>query len=160
VLLLVLRMLQGFALGGEWGGAVLLPISGRLTDRFGARRVYLVGIACYGLAIFPAFALFGTRKLALFGLAMIVVFGVIHALFYGAQGTLYSALYPTRTRYTGLSFVYQVSGIYASGVTPMILTALIAVLHGAPWLACGYLVATAVISVIATALIREQDLHL
>lgn len=33
--------------------AVLLPISGRLTERFGARRVYLVGIACYGLTAFP-----------------------------------------------------------------------------------------------------------
>lgn len=111
--------------------AVLLPISGRLTERFGARRVYLVGIACYGLTAFPAFALFGTKKLLWFGLAMIIVFGVVHALFYGAQGTLYSALYPTSARYTGLSFVYQVSGIYASGVTPMILTALIAALGSA-----------------------------
>lgn len=85
--------------------AVLLPVSGVLTDRFGARRVYLAGIACYGLAAFPAFALFGTKKLLWFGLAMVIVFGVAHALFYGAQGTLYSALYPTNTRYTGLSFV-------------------------------------------------------
>ncbi|WP_156689665.1 MFS transporter [Mycobacterium sp. Marseille-P9652] len=140
--------------------AVLLPVSGALTDRFGPRRVYLVGVTCYGLAAFPAFALFGTRNLLWFGLAMVVVFGVVHALFYGAQGTLYSALYPTATRYSGLSFVYQFSGIYASGVTPMILTALIAAAGGAPWLACGYLVATAVISIVATALIRERDLHL
>jgi MFS family permease len=140
--------------------AALLPVSGALTDRFGARRVYLTGVACYGVVAFPVFALFGTKNLLWFGLAMIIVFGVVHALFYGAQGTLYSALYPTRTRYTGLSFVYQFSGIYASGVTPMILTALIAAAGGTPWVACGYLVATAVISVLATALIREQDLHL
>jgi MFS family permease len=140
--------------------AVLLPVSGALTDRYGARRVYLIGVALYGLAVFPAFALFGTKNLVWFGLAMIIVFGVVHALFYGAQGTLYSSLYPTGTRYTGLSFVYQFSGIYASGVTPMILTALIAAIGGAPWLACGYLVATAVISVFATALIRDQDLYL
>jgi MFS family permease len=140
--------------------AVLLPVSGLLTERFGARRVYLIGVACYGIVTFPVFALFGTKNLMLFGLGMIIVFGVVHALFYGAQGTLFSSLYPTNTRYTGLSFVYQFSGIYASGVTPMILTALIAVLGGAPWLACGYLVATAVISVVATALIREKDLYL
>ncbi|WP_201263626.1 MFS transporter [Mycobacterium montefiorense] len=140
--------------------AVLLPVSGALTDRYGARRVYLIGVALYGLAAFPAFALFGTRNLIWFGLAMILVFGVVHALFYGAQGTLYSSLYPTGTRYTGLSFVYQFSGVYASGVTPMILTALIAAVGGAPWLACGYLVATAAISVFATALIRDQDLYL
>jgi MFS family permease len=140
--------------------AVLLPVSGVLTDRFGPRRVYLTGVACYGAAAFPVFALFGTKNLALFGLGMIIVFGVVHALFYGAQGTLFSALYPTASRYTGLSFVYQFSGIYASGVTPMILTALIATAGGTPWLACAYLVATAIISVVATSLIREQDLHL
>jgi MFS family permease len=140
--------------------AVLLPVSGLLTDRFGARRVYLAGVAGYGVAVFPVFALFETKKLIWFGLAMIVVFGVVHAVFYGAQGTLYSSLYPTRTRYTGLSFVYQFSGIYASGVTPMILTALIAAGTGAPWLACAYLVATAAISLAATALIRDRDLYL
>jgi MFS family permease len=139
--------------------AVLLPVSGLLTERFGARRVYLTGVACYGIVTFPVFALFGTKNLILFGLGMIIVFGIVHALYYGAQGTLFSSLYPTNTRYTGLSFVYQFSGIYASGVTPMILTALIAALGGAPWLACGYLVATAVISVVATALIREKDLY-
>lgn len=42
----------------------------------------------------------------------------------------------------------------------MIMTALIAALGGAPWLACGYLVATAAISVLATAPIRERDPHL
>ena len=45
-------------------------------------------------------------------------------------------------------------------LTPLILTALIAAAGGVPWAACAYLVATAVISVVATALIREQDLHL
>jgi MFS family permease len=140
--------------------AALLPVSGILADRFGPRRVYLLGVAGYGLLAFPAFALFGAKNLWLFGLAMVVVFGVVHALFYGAQGTLYSALYPTATRYTGLSFVYQVSGVYASGVTPMILTALIAAAGGVPWLACGYLVATAAISVLATAKIRDRDLYL
>ena len=139
--------------------AALLPVSGVLTDRFGPRRVYLAGVVCYGLAVFPTFALFGTRNLIWFGLAMIIVFGMVHALFYGAQGTLYSALYPTATRYTGLSFVYQFSGIYASGVTPLILTALIAAGGGAPWVACAYLVATAVISVVATVLIRDRDLY-
>ncbi len=41
----------------------------------------------------------------------------------------------------------------------MILTALIAASGGKPWLACGYLIVTAAISVLATALIRDQDLH-
>ena len=38
----------------------------------------------------------------------------------------------------------------------LVLTALIAAGGGTPWLACGYLVATAVISVIATLLLRPE----
>ncbi|WP_127781772.1 MFS transporter [Rhodococcus sp. X156] len=140
--------------------AVLLPVSGLLVERHGAQRVYLAGIAAYGVLVFPVFALFHTGNLALFGLGLILVFGIVHALFYGAQGTLYASLYPTEIRYTGLSVVYQFSGIYASGLTPLILTSLIAATNGAPWLACGFLVATSVISVVATVLIRPRDLHL
>lgn len=140
--------------------AVLMPVSGALADRFGPRRVYLTGIAGFGLAVFPVFALFGTGDPALFALGLVLVFGVVHALFYGAQGTLFAGLFPTSSRYSGLSFVYQFSGIYASGVTPMILTALIAAAGGTPWLACGFLVGTAAISVTATALIRDRDLYL
>lgn len=86
-------------------------------DRFGAKRIYVIGIALYGLSVFPVFVLFGAGSLWLFGLGLVLVFGFVHALFYGAQGTLYASLYPTEIRYTGLSVVYQFSGIYASGVT-------------------------------------------
>ncbi|MDL9936762.1 MFS transporter [Gordonia sp. ABSL1-1] len=139
--------------------ALLLPVSGLLTDRFGAQRVYLVGMAAYGISVYPVFALFGTEDLVWFTVGLILVFGVVHALFYGAQGTFFASLYPTNVRYTGLSVVYQFSGIYASGLTPLILTALIGAGGDTPWLAAGYLVATAAISVAASAAIRKRDLH-
>ena len=138
--------------------AVLLPVSGLLADRFGARVVYASGIAAYGLAVFPVFALFNTHSMTAYALGMLLVFGVIHAWFYGAQGTLYASLYPARIRYTGLSTVYQLSGVYASGLTPLILTALIAAANKSPWLACTYLVTTAAISVVATLLLRPRSL--
>ena len=49
--------------------------------------------------------------------------------------------------YPGLSTFYQLSGVYASGLTPLILAALIVAGHGRLWDACAYLVTTAVISV-------------
>jgi MFS family permease len=140
--------------------AVLLPVSGLLTDRFGPKRIYLIGITAYGLTVYPVFALFGTENLIWFTVGLVIVFGMVHALFYGAQGTLFASLYPTQVRYTGLSVVYQFSGIYASGLTPLILTALIGAAGGSPWLAAGYLALTALISVVATALIRPADLYL
>jgi len=138
--------------------AALLPVSGLLADRFGPQRVYASGIATYAVAVFPVFALFNTGSLAAFSIGIVIVFGIIHAWFYGAQGTLYASLFPTRIRYTGLSTVYQLSGVYSSGLTPLILTTLIAVGGNAPWLACGYLVTTAVISVVATLLLKPRNL--
>lgn len=44
-----------------------------------------------------------------------------------------------------------------TGLTPLILTALIAAGHKSPWLACTYLVATAAISVVATLLLRPKS---
>ncbi|WOC13261.1 Fosfomycin resistance protein AbaF [Gordonia sp. MP11Mi] len=140
--------------------ALLLPLSGILADRHGPQRVYLTGIAAYGVLVYPAFVLFGSGNLLWFTVALVVVFGVVHAWFYGAQGTFFASLYPTRVRYTGLSVVYQFSGIWASGLTPLILTALLGAAHGSPWLACGYLVATSAISVIASALVRRSDTYL
>ncbi|MCK0176380.1 MFS transporter [Mycolicibacterium sp. F2034L] len=138
--------------------AALLPVSGMFVDRYGAKVVYGTGIAAYAVAVFPVFAVFSTGSLAAYTIAMIVVFGVIHAWFYGAQGTLYASLFPARIRYTGLSTVYQLSGVYSSGLTPLILTALIAAAGGSPWLACGYLVTTAVISIVATRLLTPRPL--
>jgi MFS family permease len=138
--------------------ACLLPVSGMLVDRYGAKVVYGTGIAAYAVAVFPVFALFNTGSMVAYTIGMVVVFGIIHAWFYGAQGTLYASLFPTRIRYTGLSTVYQLSGVYSSGLTPLILTALIAAAGGSPWLACSYLVGTAVISVIATWLLKPKAL--
>lgn len=137
--------------------AALLPVSGLLVDRFGAKTVYAGGLAAYGLAVFPAFALFGTKNITIFAITLLVVFGIVYAVFYGAQGTLYASLFPTRVRYTGLSTVYQLSGVYASGLTPLILTALIAANDKKPWLACTYLVLTAVVSLVATRFLRPGD---
>lgn len=139
--------------------AALIPVSGLLADRYGPKRVYASGIAAYALAVFPVFALFGTGSLTAFAIGMVLVFGVVHAWFYGAQGTLYASLFPTRIRYTGLSTVYQLSGVYSSGLTPLILTALIAAAGGSPWLACAYLVLTGVISVAATLALRPLPLQ-
>ena len=43
--------------------AVLLPVAGRLTDRFGGRVMYATGVAAFGLTTFPVFALFDTHDI-------------------------------------------------------------------------------------------------
>ncbi|WP_405454127.1 MHS family MFS transporter [Streptomyces achromogenes] len=139
--------------------AALIPVTGTAVDRRGARGVYRAGMAAFALSVFPAFWLFGTGGTPAFAATLIVTLGIVHAWFYGAQGTLFAALFATPVRYTGMSFVYQVSGVFASGITPLIMTALLAAGAGSPWWACGYLALTGLVSVWATGRLREEDLH-
>ncbi len=58
-------------------------------------------------------------------LAMILPLSVCYASVYGPEAALFCELFDARVRYTGISFVYQFSGIFASGLTPILATALI-----------------------------------
>jgi hypothetical protein len=52
-------------------------------------------------------------------------------------------------RYSSISFVYQFSAIFASGITPMIATYLSGLSEGEPWLLCAYLTFVGVMSSLA-----------
>ena len=71
-------------------------------------------------------------------LAIIVPFGIFYAAVYGPEAALFCELFDAKVRYTGISFVYQFSGIFASGITPIIATALLKSGGGQPWLICLY----------------------
>jgi len=74
---------------------------------------------------------------------------------------LFSELFDTRVRYTGISFVYQFSGIFASGLTPIIATALLPIGGGQPWLICAYVLFASLVSalsVYAMTAAHERDM--
>jgi MHS family shikimate/dehydroshikimate transporter-like MFS transporter len=54
------------------------------------------------------------------------------------------------------SFVYQASGIFASGITPMIAAYLFEVGHHEPWLICAYVVFAALVSMASALLIGRH----
>ena len=139
------KMPRTEALLGVTAAALLLcltiPIAGWLSDRLGRTRVYAWGSLLTGFSAFPAFWVFlhSDGSTAAVWLALIVPFGILYASVYGPEAALFSELFPARVRYTGISFVYQFSGIFASGLTPIVATALLQV-SGAerPWLVCAY----------------------
>lgn len=133
------------ALLGVTAAALLLcatiPLAGWLSDKLGRTRVYAWGSLITGLSAFPAFWIFlnSGGSTAMIWLALIVPFGIFYASVYGPEAALFSELFPAQVRYTGISFVYQFSGIFASGLTPIVATALLQY-SGAdkPWLVCAY----------------------
>jgi MFS transporter, MHS family, shikimate and dehydroshikimate transport protein len=128
---------------------VLLPICGRLSDRIGRRLMFGIAGLLIGVLSFPAFWLMGMQSPILTILAVAVPFGIVYAAVYGPEAALFSELFDTRVRYTGISFVYQFSGIFASGLTPIIATALLPLGGNQPWLICLYILAVSIISALS-----------
>jgi MFS transporter, MHS family, shikimate and dehydroshikimate transport protein len=124
----------------------MLPVFGAISDRLGRRRVFGCAAVLIGLLAFPSFWLMETRSAALIWIAIAVPFALVYPGVYGPQAALFSELFDTRVRYTGVSFVYQFSGIFASGLTPIIATALLAWNGKQPWLICAYILAVSIIS--------------
>jgi metabolite-proton symporter len=136
---------------------VMLPVYGSLSDRIGRRRLFAFAGLLIGILSFPSFWLMETKSSLLIWIAITVPFALVYPAVYGPQAALFSELFDTRVRYTGISFVYQFSGIFASGLTPIIATSLLPLGGNKPWLICLYVLAVSIIS--ALSVFAMSDLH-
>ncbi|TFD49932.1 MFS transporter [Cryobacterium sp. Hh7] len=99
--------------------------AGKLSDMLGRRQTYLLGVVGLLIWVFVYFPMLNTGSFwTVF--AAIVIGLSLQALCYGPQGALMAELFPTRMRYTGVSFCYQVTSILAGSIAPLICTALLA----------------------------------
>lgn len=129
-----------------------IPFWGLMADRLGKGRVFGSAALMLGLTAFPAFWIFHNYadNLLLVFLALIVPFGIIYAAAYASMASLFSESFDASVRYSSISFVYQFSGIFASGLTPMIATILVEMNGSQPWYLCGYLCVAGVLSAFST----------
>jgi metabolite-proton symporter len=124
---------------------VAIPLFSHLSDRFGRKRVYLVGSLLTGLIAFPYFAVL-THSGAGLIFAAVVVSLFLHALQYGPQAALIAENFPTHLRYGGAGLGYQLASVFAGGPAPLIATWL---LHktGTPYAISAYIVFAAVVTI-------------
>jgi MFS family permease len=130
-----------------------IPIAGNLSDRFGRRRIYIIGAIGTGVFAWVYFALLDT--LMPFWIFVAVVVSLIpHDAMYGPQAALIAESFTGRLRYSGASIGYQLASIIAGGPAPLIAAALFAA-YGS-WVAIAiYISLCAVISVVAAALMHD-----
>ncbi|HVZ52546.1 MAG TPA: MFS transporter [Pseudolabrys sp.] len=148
------------ALWGVFASALVMipfiPLFGHLSDKWGRGKTYAIGSILLAISAYPAFWLMSGGNIVAIFAAMIIPFGIIYAMCYGPEAALFCDLFDARVRYTGISFVYQFSGIFASGITPIIATYLIAENGNQPWYLCAYVVFAALVSALSAMAIKGR----
>ena len=142
-------------------GLVSIPFWAALSDRYSRRRVYLAGALLSALLAFPFFALVSTGSALLIWLAMLLGVNVGHNLMYGPQAAFFAELFGTRVRYSGVSIVYQVTGVFAGGLAPLIATVLLEASGGGYRLVAAYVAGVSLLTCVAAYFApdtRGQDL--
>ena len=137
---------------------IFIPVFGRMSDRVDRRHLYGAGIVLLAVVAYPAFLLLGTGNTLVIGITIVFVLGVIYPIVYAPEASLFAELFPTRVRYSGISVVYQLSGIFASGLTPLVLAYLLRSAGGGVSMIMAYIVLVSVISVGCTLAIRRRDM--
>lgn len=152
----------GYTRNFIWSVAVLggfasissVALSATLSDRFGRRRMMLVGwAAClpWSLLVIP---LIDTRQPALYALAIVGMFATA-ALASGPSGAYIPELFATRYRYSGSALAVNLAGVVAGALPPLGAGTLMAS-YGS-W-AVGLMMATLVLaSMVCTYLLPETD---
>ena len=136
-----------------------IPFWGYVADRIGKARVFGFCALLLGILGFPAFWVFHNYYDNYLDvcLALDLPFGVVNAAVFGTMSSLISDSFDPSVRYSAISFVYQFSGIFAAGLTPMVATMLVAWNGGEPWYLCAYLGSAGLISAACTLWIRHLN---
>jgi len=133
---------------------VTIPLAGHLSDRFGRKRIYLIGTVATGIFGFIYFAMLNTMIPGWIFLGIVLSF-VPHDIMYGPQGALIAECFTPRLRYSGASIGYQLASVTAGGPAPLIATALLAA-TGSGYAIAVYIALCAVVSVIATVMLPDH----
>lgn len=137
-------------------GIVFCPLIGWMSDRVGQRKMYLTGAGFCVLFAFPFFLLLDTKNSLIIWCSMILGYNLGPTMMFAVQPTLFTRMFGTRVRYTGLSFAYQFSAILG-GMSPLIASSLLALGKGKPWYVALFLLVISALSFICVWLINPSS---
>jgi MFS family permease len=86
---------------------------------------------------------------------MVIGLGVLYGILCAPLAAFWAELFDTRTRYTAIGSVYQLSGIVASGLTPLIAALLVSRNGGNLWYVAAYTIGVALVSFVCSSLLPE-----
>lgn len=104
---------------------VALPYFGAASERYGRRRLILIGLAAMALWIYPTFLALDSGNIAVLVLVYSVG-AVFFSVSYGPQSTFIVELFDARVRFSAASMSFQMGVLLGGALAPIIATALVA----------------------------------
>lgn len=136
---------------------VLSPITGAWSDKVGFKPLVIFATISIGVATLPLLAWVHAAPSLGRLIAVQFVLAILLSFFTGPMPAMLAKLFPTRVRSTGVAVAYNLSVTIFGGFAPFIATWLIA-RTGNVFAPGYYVVAAAVISLVALVSIKEQML--
>jgi MFS transporter, MHS family, shikimate and dehydroshikimate transport protein len=134
---------------------VIVPLSGAMSDRFGARPVVLVGSVTAIAAIFFLVGTVETTSVGMITAGYVLGFGLLYCIGYGALPAIFAGAFDARVRYTGMSLGFQLSNVLGSALGPGIATILLQA-TGQPFAVAAYVGVMLLISMACLAVLTSQ----
>jgi metabolite-proton symporter len=134
---------------------IAIPFMGKWSDKIGRKPLYIGGTVAMMLFAFPYFYLLSLKSAVWLTVATVIALGILWAPVTAVLGTLFSEIFSTQVRYTGVTIGYQLGAAIAGGTAPLIATALLSAYNNS-WVPVAlYIILTGVISLIAISATRE-----
>ncbi|KAB0507649.1 MFS transporter [Pseudomonas moorei] len=131
----------------------LIFLMGKLSDRFGRKTMLLTASVLFLLLTFPLFGMLENQPLIVI-LMIQIAFGAILAMNDGTLPCFLAEIFPTRVRFSGFAFSFNIANAVFGGTAPFIATWLIQ-LTGNKMAPAWYLLAAAAVALIAMLASRE-----
>jgi MHS family proline/betaine transporter-like MFS transporter len=131
---------------------LLIPVYGRLVDRFGPKIVLACGSIALAIIVYPLFLWIDTHAVVAVVVAM-AAFAVVHAAVQAASPLTIASMVPTRIRYSAMALGYNVTLAVFGGTATLVATWLIdktGNLAAPAW----YLVACAIIGALTALMVK------
>lgn len=113
---------------------VTIPTAGWLSDKYGGRRIMIIGSVAGAILFFPFFMMLDTGTPVIVWAALVMIFTLCCDLTLASQATMLSSLFHVHVRYTAVTFSREITGALVGGTIPFIAAWLTDVGGGTPWL--------------------------
>lgn len=137
---------------GVWLATTLL--GGWLGDRIGRVRTFQIGYVLLALWAVPMWGFIDAADIGQFTAALVIL-ALPLGLTYGPQAALYAEMFPAGVRYSGISVGYALGSILGGAFAAMIAQWIISA-TGKSWMVGVYVIAMALVSLVAVSLVRER----